>query len=203
MTKNNKIIIWILSIITVALCAVLFFMLGNNNSKRSTTASPQKSVKVVKKSSQTHSSSKPQTTTPSFTNEEIAAMAFVDLGRANSIDQKLNDAMTDTTDQVDPRQAMLMQIKPLSDNSFQFQEGTAGSTRLIVTINGDNVEHKISDMIGEHSDGTLNKNDLINRYHDKKTQIDEFIQKINYNDQHSEEINQKLMDDVLSGKDDH
>ena len=58
-------------------------------------------------------------------------------------------------------------------------------------------------MTGEHSEGTLNKKDLINRYRDKKAQIDELIQKINYNDQHSEEINQKLMDDVLSGKDDH
>ncbi|HJF53810.1 MAG TPA: hypothetical protein K8W06_01490 [Limosilactobacillus coleohominis] len=203
MTKNNKVIIWVLSVIAVILCAVLLFILGTNSSNHSTTTAQKKSSKVVKKAAQAHSSSKPQATQPSFTNEELAAMTLVDLGKSDSIDQKLNDAMADTTEQVDPRQEMLMQIKQLSDNSFQFQEGTAGSTRLIVTINGDSIDHKISDMIGEHSEGTLNKKDLINRYRDKKTQIDELIQKINYNDQHSEEINQKLMDDVLSGKDDH
>ncbi|EEU29829.1 hypothetical protein HMPREF0501_01294 [Limosilactobacillus coleohominis 101-4-CHN] len=203
MTKNNKVIIWSLSVIAVILCAVLLFILGTNSSSHSTTTVQKKSSKGVKKTAQAHSSSKPQVTQPSFTNEELAAMTLVDLGKSDSIDQKLDDAMADTTEQVDPRQAMLMQIKQLSDNSFQFQEGTAGSTRLIVTINGDTIDHKISNMIGEHSEGTLNKKDLINRYRDKKAQIDELIQKINYNDQHSEEINQKLMDDVLSGKDDH
>ncbi len=203
MTKNNKVIIWVLASIAAILCAVLLFILGTNSSNHSTTTAQKKSSKVVKKTAQAHSSSKPQATQPSFTNEELAAMTLVDLGKSDSIDQKLNDAMADTTEQVDPRQEMLMQIKQLSDNSFQFQEGTAGSTRLIVTINGDSIEHKISDMTGEHSEGTLNKKGLINLYRDKKAQIDELIQKINYNDQHSEEINQKLMNDVLSGKDDH
>lgn len=95
-----------------------------------------------------------------------------------------------------------MQIKPLSDNSFQFQEGTAGSTRLIITINGDTVDHKISDMLGELSEGSMNKADLVSRYRDKQAQVDAIIQKINYNDQHTTEINQKLMEDMVSGKDD-
>ena len=69
-------------------------------------------------------------------------------------------------------------------------------------INGDTVDHKISDILGEHSEGSMNKADLVSRYRDKQAQVDAIIQKINYNDQHTTEINQKLMEDVVSGKDD-
>lgn len=202
MTKNNKIIIWALSLIAVLLCAILFFMLGTQSSRHSLPYSAKKTSKTVNQGALTQSSTKPQSDQAKFTNEEIATMALADLGQAGTIDQKLADVLTETTDQVDPRQEMLMQIKPLSDNSFQFQEGTARSTRLIITINGDTVDHKISDMLREHSESSMNKADLVSRYRDKQAQVDAIIQKINYNDQHTTEINQKLMEDVVSGKDD-
>ena len=202
MTKNNKIVIWALSLIAVLLCAIFFFMLGTQSSRHSLPYSAKKTSKTVNQGALTQSSTKPQSDQAKFTNEEIATMALTDLGQAGTIDQKLADVLTETTDQVDPRQEMLMQIKPLSDNSFQFQEGTAGSTRLIITINGDTVDHKISDMLGEHSEGSMNKADLVSRYRDKQAQVDAIIQKINYNDQHTTEINQKLMEDMVSGKDD-
>ena len=57
-------------------------------------------------------------------------------------------------------------------------------------------------MLREHSESSMNKADLVSRYRDKQAQVDAIIQKINYNDQHTTEINQKLMEDVVSGKDD-
>lgn len=79
MTKNNKIIIWALSLIAVLLCAI-FFMLGTQSSRHSLPYSAKKTSKTVNQGALTQSSTKPQSDQAKFTNEEIATMALTDLG---------------------------------------------------------------------------------------------------------------------------